>query len=357
MDSLGLPLLYGFSNLLAGLLIGWYAYKTRTAIARREGEHAEKEVVSLLEELREAMSDQSHTWGALQQTLAGNPETSAKELSVHLRANRTYKRLLKSYGSQLEHFDPEQRMVPDSIKENVAARGEELNDVTNALEDYESGQDSTSLANLAERLTELEKSNETLQRELNAARSKITEQKESLVDARIAAFHDHLTELPNRRAFDLRLEKVEATFRDNQRPFCLLLIDLDHFKEVNDVHGHDAGDAVLKVASRVITEACGQDDAAFRYGGEEFAVITTDTGLAAASELAEKIRNAMGQASLHVANAVIRRTCSIGVAQAQAERLGRDLIRTADDALYVAKGAGRNVIHVAPLFEPELVGV
>lgn len=352
MDSLGPPLLYGFANLIAGLGIGWYAYKTRSnVIHRNEDTTPEKDVVALLEELREAMFDQAETWDVLQETLSGDPIQSARELAVHLRTNRLYGRLLKSYGSQLEHADPEHLIVPDDIQENVAARREEIGDVTSALEKFEEGHDASTLTNLAERLTELERSNEDLRRELNAARSKISEQKEHLVDARIAAFHDHLTELPNRRAFDLRLEKLEAAFRETDRTFCLLMIDLDHFKALNDVYGHDAGDAMLKVAAHMITESCGAMDAAFRYGGEEFAVLASESDLTEASELAERIRNAIAQASLHLGEAVIRQTCSIGIAQAERDRLGRGLIRSADDALYVAKNAGRNVIHVAALSE------
>lgn len=352
METMELQLFIGFANLAIGLLIGWYACRSRRA-AKQAANRPQKEeaVTSLLDEIRETMSDQVYTWDSLQQLLAEKPNPSAQDLGMHLRANRLYERLLKSYGDQLAHYDPEKNLIPEELAKTVVASRSEIAPLMEALEQFDSHRDEGALKTLAERLSELEQSNRTLREELNAAQSKISEQSVRLKDAVNQALHDHLTELPNRRAFDQKLIELDDVFRLHGRIYSLLIIDLDHFKKFNDTYGHDAGDAVLKMAAKVMRDCCGEEAIPFRYGGEEFAILAVGCGLADASELAERIRLRLEQATLTFEEQTLQVTCSIGVAQAIAERNREALIRTADEALYVAKEAGRNVTHIAPLEE------
>lgn len=350
VDFLSFQLGITFLNLMIGLLIGWYAYRKRGGTSTvRAKQPQEGEVLSLLDEIRDAMTDQVDNWDALQSLIAKTPNPSADDLGLHLRTNRLYGRLLKSYGSQLTHVDPQRRIVPHELTEYVEARRNEIGTLTDAIEQAELSPGNESLKNLASRLSQLEQSNLALREELNAAQTKISEQTVKLRDAEAAALHDHLTELPNRRAFDEHLFDLETKFQIQNQPFCLMMLDLDHFKQLNDSHGHDAGDAVLKVAARIMRETSREGDIVCRYGGEEFAVLAPDTCLADAAELAEEIRKNMERMRVRFGQVHIRATCSIGLAEMTSEFTRDELVRSADEALYFSKQSGRNVIHVYPL--------
>ncbi|AGA32704.1 diguanylate cyclase/phosphodiesterase domain 1 (GGDEF) [Thioalkalivibrio nitratireducens DSM 14787] len=159
-------------------------------------------------------------------------------------------------------------------------------------------------------------------------------------------FTDSLTDLPNRRAFDQELEREILRSARYGEPLSLLIVDLDHFKRVNDRFGHAVGDDVLRsVAASLRAEARGVDTVA-RWGGEEFAVLVPATGMDSARRLAERIRRRIGKMSRPEGVAPI--TASVGVAG----WLGPDdgsaaLFKRADRALYKAKHDGRNRIRVA----------
>lgn len=160
------------------------------------------------------------------------------------------------------------------------------------------------------------------------------------------AHRDRLTGLYNRRYFDQQLEQLWRESAGGRRPLSLVFIDLDHFKAVNDTHGHDKGDQVLKVAARLIQAACRRDDMVARYGGEEF--VAAFPGMAApdAAAAAEAIRKLIAERSPELAG--LRLTASIGVAtRAGRDRECGDLVRRADQAVYRAKAAGRDRVETA----------
>jgi diguanylate cyclase (GGDEF)-like protein len=170
---------------------------------------------------------------------------------------------------------------------------------------------------------------------------------EAWSEARSEADRDALTGLYNRRAFDSALEELAAAPR--RRPLALLMIDLDHFKRVNDTHGHQVGDEVLRQVAGVIREQVRTGtDVAARYGGEELAVIAPDTDAPGAVELAERIRRSVADLQIVAGGAVVSVTVSAGVAVLDPSdddaRPGRALIEQADARLYEAKGAGRNQV-------------
>jgi diguanylate cyclase (GGDEF)-like protein/PAS domain S-box-containing protein len=158
---------------------------------------------------------------------------------------------------------------------------------------------------------------------------------------------DGLTGLFNRQHFLGRLEAEAARTARYHRPLSLMVIDLDRFKEVNDGHGHLAGDAVLVSAAARIRNALRDSDFAGRYGGEEFCVALPETGLKGAMELAERLRKAMASRAHSLSGGgSLRVTCSIGVAMAGAAGVA-DVLARADAALYAAKRAGRNRVERA----------
>ncbi len=181
-------------------------------------------------------------------------------------------------------------------------------------------------------------------RELAAAfndmATRIAAQKAALTEVAIS---DPLTGLHNRRSFQVRLaEEVERT-RRSQVPFTLLLLDLDHFKQVNDRFGHQAGDHALQAVAAVLHRQLRAVDLPARIGGEEFAVLLPDTAGAGALEAAERLRAAIAAHQVPHQHATITVSASIGVAWCPAHAdTGDGLLRVADQALYQAKRGGRN---------------
>jgi diguanylate cyclase (GGDEF)-like protein len=168
------------------------------------------------------------------------------------------------------------------------------------------------------------------------------------------AARDGLTGLYNRRSFDELLAQVVA--REDRRPqggFALLMLDLDHFKKLNDTFGHPAGDAALKHAALTLSRRIRKNDVLARYGGEEFTVILDGADLAKAGELAERVREALEKGQIVFEGARLAVTASIGLAVWPADgRDGASLVAAADRALYAAKQAGRNrIVSAASLTE------
>jgi len=161
------------------------------------------------------------------------------------------------------------------------------------------------------------------------------------------AITDALTGLYNRRHFQDNLDKEMRRCERDERPLSLLLLDLDHFKQYNDRWGHTQGDEELRRVSAQVTKSVRTTDMAFRYGGEEFAVLLPSCSKEQAAEVAEKIRTAVG-AHGHRAGVLGRTTVSIGVATfPQDGQAARSLVDTADGALYAAKAAGRDRVSLA----------
>jgi diguanylate cyclase (GGDEF)-like protein len=171
---------------------------------------------------------------------------------------------------------------------------------------------------------------------------------------RLAA-RDGLTQLYNRRAFDERLAKARAREERQGGRFAVLLLDIDHFKKLNDTFGHPAGDAALKHTARVLETHLREGDEAARYGGEEFAVILSGADAAAALPLAERVRAAIEKSHLVFEGARLAVTVSVGIAAWPDD--GKDLealLAVADRALYAAKQGGRN--RVASAARPAVAG-
>ena len=173
---------------------------------------------------------------------------------------------------------------------------------------------------------------------------------EALYQMRLAegALQDALTGLYNRRHLDERLGSELAAAQRHGRPLSLLLVDVDHFKEVNDAHGHLAGDETLKMVAFVLRGAVRKEDVLARYGGEEFVVIARETPLQGARALAERIRRAVERSRCSWQGTELGVTVSIGVTvsvgltEYAPGRSEREFLQAADRALYAAKQQGRN---------------
>jgi diguanylate cyclase (GGDEF)-like protein len=171
-----------------------------------------------------------------------------------------------------------------------------------------------------------------------------------------AAFTDHLTGLANRRRFERQLEREVGRVLRFERPFTLLMIDIDNFKNLNDTFGHDAGDDAIRGISRVLREGTRGIDLAARIGGEEFAVLLVETGQTAGLEVAERLRVAIKALETPSGGRI---TASLGVAECPTDaQTASGILKAADVALYEAKRNGRDrVVPIQPLIRSNSVAV
>jgi two-component system, cell cycle response regulator len=155
---------------------------------------------------------------------------------------------------------------------------------------------------------------------------------------------DSLTHVANRRAFDDRLEDAFEHAKRYERPLSLVLVDIDHFKSINDTHGHDAGDRVLRRVADVLAENSRHTDFVARIGGEEFAVLLPEIALFEGMQFGEKLRCNIAIAPFSTGPVTI----SIGIANMPHSRVisSAELFRAADQALYRAKANGRNRVEM-----------
>lgn len=175
-----------------------------------------------------------------------------------------------------------------------------------------------------------------------------------LLSLREQVITDPLTGLFNLRHFRTALDiELERTVRTTI-PTSLMMIDLDHFKQVNDQWGHEVGNQVLKLTSRLIKQVTRQLDIQCRYGGEEFVVILPSTSLLLASQVAERLIKRIEECEIEVGSKILKVTASIGLSVRLAHEQGSaaDLIKAADQCLYQAKESGRNQVCFSGM-EPE----
>lgn len=181
----------------------------------------------------------------------------------------------------------------------------------------------------------------------NHALVRADRERESLLQ-RLAyqASHDALTGLSNRRAGDARLRQAIETAQASERPLCVAMLDLDHFKDINDTHGHDAGDALLRHIASVLTNTDFVDAAdVARYGGEEFLLILQNTTLTTATEQLRRLGECIASSGIRQDDGhQLQCSASIGVAQWQSGMSAEQLISLADRHLYAAKTRGRALV-------------
>jgi diguanylate cyclase (GGDEF)-like protein len=195
---------------------------------------------------------------------------------------------------------------------------------------------------------------------VNLMLDRLQRSREDLLEARTSlehqATHDGLTGALNQSAIRLLFDQELSRAHRESRPVAALMIDIDHFKSVNDTYGHETGDEVLKAVVREIRKVLRPYDSLGRYGGEEFLVMAPNADRECATVIAERIRKQVADMPMAAGRHLVRVTLSIGVASG----IGFDLvtlIRAADEALYKSKDSGRNKISVAPLhrIQPRLI--
>jgi diguanylate cyclase len=196
----------------------------------------------------------------------------------------------------------------------------------------------------------METRNQSLETALRVSKNVIENLQREVDEIRRESLRDPLTSLANRKHFEQALQEAiaEAVKTKSHKPFSVLLIDIDHFKQFNDAHGHQIGDDVLRLMARTLKDSVKGQDLAARYGGEEFAILLPGTDLGRAKTVAENIREAVAAKALlkrSTGQTLGKITVSIGAAEYQAGDDLDTLIGRSDRALYSAKNTGRNIVY------------
>jgi diguanylate cyclase len=224
----------------------------------------------------------------------------------------------------------------------LAAFGEDLSSVSSA-EDLTLRVDT-----MRSDVDRMNKSMSTLNARLEASHRTVASLQNALKLAREEASLDALTGILNRRGFDLELARHCRESSDTATSLCLVMVDIDHFKKVNDTYGHPFGDKVIRAVGQAISQLTQRKDVAARYGGEEFALLLPDTSAIEAREVADRIRRAIsrGQIKGSGTESVGNITISAGVAEFARGEDPTSLTARADRALYASKQAGRNQVTI-----------
>ncbi|MGI9472797.1 MAG: GGDEF domain-containing protein [Rubripirellula sp.] len=201
----------------------------------------------------------------------------------------------------------------------------------------------TSADDVSDAVRQLIASNEAMQAQLNLARDRIELQTVQIESAERRAETDALTQVPNRRAFDRHLSERHQLGAGNAG--TLALLDVDHFKNFNDVYGHRAGDEVLKVVANVLHSHLHVHGLVARFGGEEFAIVLDECDIEQGRALIEKARIAIGQRVIEFEGEQLRVAASAGVADLREKETAEAWLQRTDDGLYCSKEQGRDCGH------------
>jgi diguanylate cyclase len=191
----------------------------------------------------------------------------------------------------------------------------------------------------------MQASMEVMRQEIQESRQEINSLQDRLKSAVKEALSDPLTGLINRKGLSLAIENLVLSLETSNSYPCLLMLDIDHFKKINDTFGHPLGDRVIKVVADILKNQIKGKDTAARYGGEEFCILLPETELSDAVKVAENIRHTIENAHIKRASdnqVICRMTISIGVARYQPNETILGLFERADGALYQSKNEGRN---------------
>ena len=250
--------------------------------------------------------------------------------------------------------DATMRILLDVLKEmervtgDVHERNSEMQQTARDVDDLEVTPEMREIKQaVLGHVSKLLESNQELENSLLYTQYRVQEQAQEIDTARREARMDSLTGVANRKSFDEKLHVSVGGYQREQTPFVLVLIDVDHFKRINDSHGHQAGDRVLEMLGDAMREVVREGDFVARLGGDEFAVILPHTEMEIGYAVAERLHRKVSEETSHMSHAgnQISVGLSIGVASVREDDTPESIYERADEAMYRSKERGRNQIQ------------
>lgn len=253
---------------------------------------------------------------------------------------------LRAVGQRIEDAVGRVLQYLTTANEGAVQYGEALESFSGQLNGGPTPNDlATLISSILDETKMMVDTNRQLEERLANSSNEVARLRQDLDDLKREASTDPLTGLANRKLFDVSLREAALTAEEDRNFLCLLMIDIDFFKQFNDTHGHQLGDQVLKLVARSLTDCVKGKDTAARYGGEEFSVVLPETRLRDALQVAETIRRQVATRKItnrRTGQVLGQVTLSCGVAEYEfGETLGA-FVHRADEALYLAKRKGRN---------------
>lgn len=271
--------------------------------------------------------------------MAGGPAAAATEELAHASAEIVD--MVRALVDMVLHRT-------DKLSEDLGAHNESIRATMGELG---KAQEKELILRLAQALTEkadiIQHSVARTREELQATHTTLERMAAELTETRQSLMEDALTGAQNRRGMDAVLSREVARARRNGSRLTVAMIDIDHFKDVNDTYGHDAGDRLLSHISMVARSVLRESDALVRYGGEEFLLILPDADVKGAEFVVDRLRQMLARSPLIYDQHRIEVTFSCGIARLKEDENGHSLVLRADRALYDAKRAGRNCSRLA----------
>lgn len=262
------------------------------------------------------------------------------------RRTAELEQLVEKLDDALMRFGQSARFAKDATSDHRGAIGAQISELAQSAVPDSASLELERLLDLAQAmLARLEQIESAMER----SRQETEDLRRSLAEARLEADVDHLTALPNRRAFERRFALAAHAARSRGEPLSIAFCDVDHFKQVNDTHGHEAGDRVLKIIAASLGEHASEDCFVARHGGEEFVLLLPGCDKRAALAKVDAVRRQLAARTLinrASGKPFGRITFSGGIAEVTEAEDDRSALARADAALYRAKQEGRNRIAV-----------
>lgn len=260
-------------------------------------------------------------------------------------------RWTQEYSDNVSGYQANLQEISQDVRRSIAMAQSEQQSSKRSNSDSFGAND----ARMLNIITQVMGTNEELQSRLDAAEKQLAEQTNQIESYLTEARTDGLTGLFNRRAFDKKLDELFADYRGGGSNFVLILVDIDHFKVINDTHGHPVGDVVLQRIASQLSSFLTDAEIVARFGGEEFAVLTKSPLRTAAAQL-NKVRSRIADEPIQAGNQSVNVTMSIGLSEPRDELVIGPIVRRTDAALYCAKNRGRNRVYFDDGSGPQLFG-